>query len=234
MPNTVCQQMILLYNQDLSISRCTVHQLCSRSPEAMPLISVQVSVETALCIVYQPQAIFRVRPVSRCTASMPGHAEAVLAVSFSPDGRHLASGSGDTTVRFWDLNTQLPEHMCQVSWAAGILLCMLCMLCMLCHCEAVCMGCLLPAIAGTLGRLLKLVHQGCSPPLTMLPMVCHWLVLAGICICELDLHTQQPACYLSTSMTVRLLCDSEWKAWMMTTLHAWSCIKSSVSEDGSG
>ena len=46
---------------------------------------------------------------------MPGHAEAVLAVSFSPDGRHLASGSGDTTVRFWDLNTQLPQHTCQVS-----------------------------------------------------------------------------------------------------------------------
>ena len=45
---------------------------------------------------------------------MPGHAEAVLAVSFSPDGRHLASGSGDTTVRFWDLATQLPEHTCQV------------------------------------------------------------------------------------------------------------------------
>ena len=85
---------------------------CSLTAKFFP--SVQVSVETALCIVYQPQAIFRVRPVSRCTASMPGHAEAVLAVSFSPDGCHLASGSGDTTVRFWDLATQLPEHTCQV------------------------------------------------------------------------------------------------------------------------
>ena len=85
----------------------------------MSHIAMQVSVETALCIVYQPQAIFRVRPVSRCTASMPGHAEAVLAVSFSPDGRHLASGSGDTTVRFWDLSTQLPEHTCQASKTAA-------------------------------------------------------------------------------------------------------------------
>lgn len=42
-----------------------------------------------------------------------GHTEAVLAVSFSPDGRCLASGSGDTTVRFWDLNTQTPLFTCK-------------------------------------------------------------------------------------------------------------------------
>jgi ribosome assembly protein 4 len=29
-------------------------------------------------------------------------------VHFSPDGKHLSTGSGDTTVRFWDLNTQTP------------------------------------------------------------------------------------------------------------------------------
>ena len=61
-----------------------------------------------------PQAVFRVRPVARCTASMPGHSESVLTVSFSPDGRRLASGSGDTTVRLWDLNTQLPQQECKV------------------------------------------------------------------------------------------------------------------------
>ena len=33
---------------------------------------MQVSVEAALRVVFQPQAIFRVRPVARCTASMPG------------------------------------------------------------------------------------------------------------------------------------------------------------------
>lgn len=54
----------------------------------------KTDVENVLNIVYQPQAVFRVRPVTRCTSSMPGHAEAVVALSFSPDSLHLASGSG--------------------------------------------------------------------------------------------------------------------------------------------
>jgi len=29
-------------------------------------------------------------------------------VSFSPDGKSLASGSGDATVRFWDILTETP------------------------------------------------------------------------------------------------------------------------------
>jgi len=42
-----------------------------------------------------------------------GHAEAVLCVSFSPDGKQLASGSGDTTVRLWDLYTETPLFTCK-------------------------------------------------------------------------------------------------------------------------
>ncbi|KMZ76365.1 hypothetical protein ZOSMA_103G00710 [Zostera marina] len=72
----------------------------------------KVSVEKVLKIVYQPQAIFRISPVNRCSATIAGHNEAVLSVVFSPDGRHLASGSGDTTVRLWDLNTQTPMFTC--------------------------------------------------------------------------------------------------------------------------
>lgn len=69
--------------------------------------------EKVVEIVYAPQALFRVQAVTRCTASIPGHEEAVLVASFSPDGRHLASGSGDTTVRFWDIHTQTPHHTCK-------------------------------------------------------------------------------------------------------------------------
>ena len=39
-----------------------------------------------------------------------GHREAVLSVAFSPDGGHLATGSGDATVQFWDLSTQLRQR----------------------------------------------------------------------------------------------------------------------------
>ncbi|XP_076453353.1 notchless protein homolog 1-like [Babylonia areolata] len=69
--------------------------------------------EQVLDIVYQPQAVFRVRAVTRCTSTLQAHAEPVVAVSFSPDGRYLASGSGDMTVKFWDLNTETPQYTCK-------------------------------------------------------------------------------------------------------------------------
>lgn len=68
--------------------------------------------ENVISIVYQPQANFIVRSVTRCTSTMPGHAEAVVSIHFSPDGRQLASGSGDTTIRLWDLTTETPLYTC--------------------------------------------------------------------------------------------------------------------------
>jgi len=72
-----------------------------------------VETEKVVQIVYQPQAVFKVRAVTRCTSTMPGHSEAVISVAFSPDGKYLASGSGDTTVRFWDVNTETPHFTCK-------------------------------------------------------------------------------------------------------------------------
>jgi ribosome assembly protein 4 len=67
------------------------------------------STETKFNITYQPQAVFKVRTVTRCSSSLNGHTEAVLSVSFSPDGNLLATGSGDTTVRIWDLSSETPK-----------------------------------------------------------------------------------------------------------------------------
>lgn len=64
--------------------------------------------EKTLNIVCVPKARFQVIPVERCTATIEGHLEAITILQFSPNGKMLASGSGDTTVRFWDLNTQTP------------------------------------------------------------------------------------------------------------------------------
>ena len=72
-----------------------------------------VSTEHTLQLTYAPLALFKVRPVTRCTDTLPGHTEAILHVSYSPNGQHLASGGGDATVRFWDVNTSTPRHTCR-------------------------------------------------------------------------------------------------------------------------
>ncbi|XP_066291034.1 notchless protein homolog 1-like [Branchiostoma lanceolatum] len=73
----------------------------------------KLGTEQVLDIIYQPQAVFKVRAVTRCTSTIEGHSEAVISVAFSPSGRYLASGSGDTTVRFWDIYTETPKHTCK-------------------------------------------------------------------------------------------------------------------------
>eukprot|EP00163_Fabomonas_tropica_P006174 TRINITY_DN15773_c0_g1_i1.p1 TRINITY_DN15773_c0_g1~~TRINITY_DN15773_c0_g1_i1.p1 ORF type:complete len:470 (+),score=55.63 TRINITY_DN15773_c0_g1_i1:150-1412(+) len=69
-----------------------------------------ISGEKVVRVVYQEQALFKVRPVTRCTSTLPGHTEAVISVSFSPNGKILCSGSGDATIRIWDLETETPKH----------------------------------------------------------------------------------------------------------------------------
>ncbi|RKP10731.1 WD40-repeat-containing domain protein [Thamnocephalis sphaerospora] len=119
--NVTREQLEILLNELLQ--NCTCREQEETTPYAFRVEATEIleslwkdiiqpgkrTIEDAVEIVYQPLAVFRVRAVTRCTASLSGHTEAVLNVSFSPNGRQLASGSGDTTVRIWDLNTETPQ-----------------------------------------------------------------------------------------------------------------------------
>ena len=67
------------------------------------------STEQAVRVVYVPQAVFRVRAVTRCTSTLPGHASPIVSAQFAPGGKLLATGAGDHTVRLWDVLTETPK-----------------------------------------------------------------------------------------------------------------------------
>lgn len=81
------------------------------------------STEEVLSLNYTPQAVFRVKAVSRCSASISGHGEAILAVSFSPiNSSTMVTGSGDSTARIWDCDTGTPLHTLKghTSWVLAV------------------------------------------------------------------------------------------------------------------
>ena len=39
-----------------------------------------------------------------CT--LTGHSDSVFSVAYSPDGKHIVSGSGDRTVKIWDAQSE--------------------------------------------------------------------------------------------------------------------------------
>ncbi|KAF7489069.1 Notchless -like protein 1 [Sarcoptes scabiei] len=82
----------------------------------------EIQMELCLEIICAAQAIFRVESVTRCSSSISGHTDAIVSIAFSPDGSSLASGSGDTTVRFWNVLTETPLQTCQShkSWVLAI------------------------------------------------------------------------------------------------------------------
>lgn len=66
------------------------------------------SSETTYKIVYCPESLFRVKPLTRGGTILEGHTDSILTVQFSPDGNLLCSGGGDATLRFWDMETDTP------------------------------------------------------------------------------------------------------------------------------
>ncbi|CAB3405566.1 unnamed protein product [Caenorhabditis bovis] len=119
----LCNQLLESSDDPVPISFYTEGGVEIRDTIAKSL--EKIDFEKTLKLVYQPQAVFRVRPVTRCSASIPGHGEPVISAQFSPDGRNLASGSGDTTVRIWDIELELPQYTLKahknwvlcISWA---------------------------------------------------------------------------------------------------------------------
>ncbi|HAC63730.1 MAG TPA: hypothetical protein DCF68_09370, partial [Cyanothece sp. UBA12306] len=43
-----------------------------------------------------------------CLKTMEAHTNRVRSVAFRPDGKLLASGSDDQTIKLWDLKTSMP------------------------------------------------------------------------------------------------------------------------------
>ena len=79
--------------------------------------------EDTVSLHFTPQAVFRVRAVSRCSASVSGHGEAILATAFSPtSSATMVTGSGDSTARIWDCDTGTPLHTLKghSSWVLAV------------------------------------------------------------------------------------------------------------------
>ncbi|OUT22645.1 hypothetical protein CAS74_002390 [Pichia kudriavzevii] len=63
--------------------------------------------EDFMTLVYTPRAIFKVKPVTRSSATITGHGSTILASQFAPNtSDKLVTGAGDSTARIWDCNTQ--------------------------------------------------------------------------------------------------------------------------------
>ncbi|CAK3852527.1 ribosome assembly 4-like [Lecanosticta acicola] len=71
----------------------------------------KTTTEVQLDIPCRAEAVFKVKPVTRCSASISGHGESILTTAFSPGtSSRLATGSGDKTARIWDCDTGTPQH----------------------------------------------------------------------------------------------------------------------------
>ncbi|RPB12963.1 WD40 repeat-like protein [Morchella conica CCBAS932] len=137
--NTTAQQLDLLVNKLLGTEDdrvpYTFSLLTSLTNADSPIIDItndlwtsvlkpgHKTTEDVLTLVYTPQAVFRVRAVSRCSAAISGHGDAILATQFSPaSSARMVTGSGDGTARVWDCDTETPMHTLKghKSWVLAV------------------------------------------------------------------------------------------------------------------
>lgn len=53
--------------------------------------------------------------------TLNGHSSRVLYMAMSPDGKHIVTGAGDETLRFWDLGYQFSTKKDFQSKKTGVL-----------------------------------------------------------------------------------------------------------------
>ncbi|MHB1424443.1 MAG: WD40 domain-containing protein [Gemmataceae bacterium] len=75
--------------------------MCPR-PASISLVFAASVVLLALAVVLPWLAAAEDGAAPQVVAAMKGHTEPVYSVAFTPDGKHVVSGSGDSTLKVWD------------------------------------------------------------------------------------------------------------------------------------
>jgi ribosome assembly protein 4 len=86
----------------------TINSLPLNSTLSQTLTTLSLSTEQTIKITILPQTIFKVKSITRSSASLVGHGGSILVVKCNSQGTACISGSGDHTIRIWDLQTELP------------------------------------------------------------------------------------------------------------------------------
>lgn len=98
---------------EATTARLAIHESImadALNPAASSSTAPSFSPEDVFELWCEPQAVFRVRGVGRCSATLSGHGSPILCCAQSPTGRFAATGSGDATARIWDMDSESPKH----------------------------------------------------------------------------------------------------------------------------
>ena len=107
--NKLINEKLLKYKEEPQLYQFYINDIQIKNNLVETLKKIKdFSSENVYKIVYCPESLFRVKPLTRGGTVLEGHSDSILTVQFSPDGNLLCSGGGDTILRFWDMNTDTP------------------------------------------------------------------------------------------------------------------------------